>query len=88
MSKKLTSEVLAEENEKILDAYTNKDGKIYIKETYTTAEGGMHYIISKDLKLIRLISKFAQNLIDAGKAIIIRRDEWDAFKNSVQRKSY
>lgn len=87
MSKKLTAEVLTAENEKLLDAYMNKDGKMCIKETYPVGEVGMHYIVTKNLKLIRLNSEFAQNLVDAEKAIVIRRDEWDAFKISANKNS-
>ncbi len=88
MSKKLTEKVLIEENNKLLDAYTDENEKIYIKESYPYTDGdkGMFYIVSKKLKLVRLVSEFAQNLIDAGKAILIRKEEWTAFKISAMRK--
>lgn len=85
MTKKLTAEIIAEENQKLLDAYTDENGKFYIKEIYPVAEGGMHYIVSKNLTLIRLVSEFAKNLIDDGKAILIRKEDWDAFKNSAMK---
>ncbi|MBQ7704724.1 MAG: hypothetical protein IJT73_04750 [Selenomonadaceae bacterium] len=87
MSKKLTEKILIKENKKLLNAYTDENGKFFIKETYSISKGGMHYIISKDLKLVRLVSEFAQNLINAGKAILIHKAEWDTFKISAKKKS-
>ena len=87
MSKKLTEKVLREEENKLVDAFIDKNGKYWIKETYPICEGGMYYIASKELKLPpqnRLVNDFAKKLIDEGKAILIRKDEWEAFKNSVQ----
>lgn len=84
MAKILNEKILIEEEKKLLGAFVNKDGKFLIKETYPRSEGGMHYIVSKELKLIRLVSEFAQKLIDEEKAVLIRKDEWDDFKNSIR----
>ena len=84
MSKILNEKVLREEEIKLVDAYIDKNGKLWIKETYPSSEGGMHYIASKELKLIRLVSDFAKKLIDEEKAILIPKNEWEAFKNSIK----
>lgn len=85
---RLTKKNLIEEEKKLVDAYIDNNGKFWIKETYPIDdEGGMYYIASKELKLPpqnRLNSEFAKSLIDEGKAICIKRDEWEAFKNSVK----
>lgn len=84
MSKILNEKVLREEEIKLVDAYIDKNGKFWIKETYPSSEGGMHYIVSKELKLVRLVSDFAKKLIDDEKAILIPKNEWEAFKNSIK----
>ena len=53
MSKILNKKVLREEEKKLIDAYIDKNGKFWIKESYpyTESDKGMYYIASKELKL-------------------------------------
>ena len=89
MAKKLTEKILREEETKLVDAYVDKNGKFLIKESYpySDADKGMFYIASKNLKLPpqnRLVSDFAKKLIDEGKAVLIRKDEWESLKKSIK----
>lgn len=86
MAKVLTEKVLREEELKLVGAYVDRAGKFWLKETYpyTAADKGMFYLATEKLKLVRLASEFAQKLIAEGRAILIGREDWAAFKKSVK----